>query len=569
MQILAEARTEEDLLTKLLDVAIEQVRTTRGAITRLNLDTGELDIVSYLGPTLGRRSLLPGQGLMNESLRRGNPILADDVRQYPWNRYYADFWPDTRSELAVPIVLTNAAVLRGTETVRSSKPFGVLNLESAAVGAFLQTDADLLLSLARYSAVLLDRIESERKQAALGKVHEQILEQTDWSETIDIMMHAIKNTLSYPYVNISLVKPDVGRIQTEYVIGIPPQDVEHFKKLADHSLDSTDIQADIVRARRVEAPGPNDSRYDPDVYDRFGHNDLVRVFLPMIAPKDNEVIGTVEAGCRRSLHRQDVYEEDVRILKGFIEYGARALERRQSYVLDKLGHEFRAPVAGIRNNARYVQMRVSSLAPEMMVRKCDDIITDCEILLSQIARLEHILGKRPPLPKITPTLVARDVIIKTVRQLKPELVREKLDPDGIIYADEIHRLGTLHIDRARLNQVFYNLLTNAIKYVEADRSTFRVRITLEDGGAAWLINVQDWGIGIRPEHRDRIFEEGFRTPEARDRNPTGSGLGLSISRQVMREMDGGDLLLTMLAKPTQFQVVLPKKLARRSPGVHT
>ena len=74
-----------------------------------------------------------------------------------------------------------------------------------------------------------------------------------------------------------------------------------------------------------------------------------------------------------------------------------------------------------------------------------------------------------------------------------------------------------------------------------------------------LIKARDRGIGIRPDLADQVFNEGFRTPEAEAKNVSGSGLGLTISRQLMRQM-GGDLILARTSQPTEFHVILPKSL---------
>ncbi len=397
-------------------------------------------------------------------------------------------------------------------------------------------------------------------------MHQKILDNADWNETIDIMMSAVNTILGYPYINISLVHQDIGRIRTEYLLGVPPADIERFRTLADHPLDSNDIQAHIYRDQRIEAPEPDDERLDPIVVAAFGQADLVRVFLPMIAPSDHRVIGTLEAGFKRSRHRQYIYEEDVQILKAFIDYTAYALDKRQAYILDKIGHEFRAPLAGIRNNAHEMQRYMHTMNADVIHHKFDDIITDCEILLSQLAELEHILGKPPPPPKIARTLVFRDVVIKTLRQLQPELRHRGLrafdyDPNDIL------RLGIMYVDKTRLGQVFLNLITNSIKYAGPNKAEFRgkVEVQADESGQAWLVKVQDWGIGVGEEYREAIFLDGVRTPEAKHCDPTGSGLGLTISRQIMREI-GGDLTLTHMSKPTEFVVRLPKALARKPEG---
>jgi signal transduction histidine kinase len=560
VQKMAEERSEDDLLDLLLCAGLELSNAPKAAIGRLDLDSGDLRIKKQNQPLVGQSALRPGQGITNKALSDRHPIRVDDVRAAEWQPYYTEFWRNTRAELAVPIVLDNAEVRIGIAVTQAPKRMGVLNLESPELAAFSKADEDLLWPLARYCAVLMDKLETDRKQWQLAQTQLTIVGEQDSNEIIQRMLRAIMETLGYDYVNVSLVKPESGRIKTEYVVGIPKNQVEEFKRLADHSLDSNDIQADIVRSRRIEVPAKDDSRFDSGVYRRFGHADIIRVFVPMIAPSDNRVIGTVEAGYRRSEHREHIYEQDIRILKGFIDYVARALERRQSWVLEKIGHEFRSPIVGIRNNASFLQRRFAGPDNELVTRKCDDILTDCEILLSQVGRLEFILGRTPPPPKIEQTLVFRDVIIKTLRQLRPEMVQRGFDIAGVDYSrSAIHKIDPLHVDKARLSQVFYNLLTNAIKYAEKDPAQFAIYITVDETREAWAVKVQDSGIGVRKEYVDRIFEEGFRTPEAASCDVTGAGLGLTIARQIMRGM-GGDVRLSCLRKPTEFQVLLPKTL---------
>ena len=187
-------------------------------------------------------------------------------------------------------------------------------------------------------------------------------------------------------------------------------------------------------------------------------------------------------------------------------------------------------------------------------------MADCDTLLFQVKELEHLLGRKPPDPKIARTLVFRDIIVKTLRQLKPLVIEHGLDPSRIEYdVEDMYQIKPLYVDRAQLNQVVYNLLINAIKYANSDRDLFRVTIAVDVTREAYAIKFQDWGIGVREEMTERIFDEGVRTPEAIEKHPTGSGLGLTIARKIMRSY-GGDLKLTHYSKPTEFAMVLPKSL---------
>lgn len=560
MQQMTQIRDLDQLLALVLDCGLEMVGAERGWISRLDLARGELQIVAHRGEPKDLRTLLPGQGITGKALETEATIRVDDVREKQWQAIYQEYWPDTRSELVVPILIQNAQVRVRTEIELGSKPIGVFNVESPTPRAFSRADEDILTSLMRHTASAVERLEFDRKLSQLVEVQQEILGKQDWDDVIDTMLTTVTNTLGFESVNVSLVDLRHKRIETKYVKGIPEPDVAEFLKRANHSLDSDDIQADIVRTRNVEVPDVEDKRFDPQVYGRFGHAHLIRVFMPMIIPSDDRVIGTVEARYRRT-HRKYIYERDIEILRGFVDYVVRALEQKEAGRLDKMSHELRSPTVGIRNNADYLQRRIGELDSSSIQRKLDDIILDCEILLNEVGKVEYSLGRSPMPSRPARTLVFRDIIIKTVHQLVPEVLSQGFHPSRLHYDSlDIRRIEPLYLDRKELNQVVYNLLINAIKYAEKDPDKFAIHIRVHDTRNSFILSFKDWGIGIKPKYRGRIFEPRFRTPEATKRYPTGSGLGLYMSRNSMREL-GGDLELVNLAKPTEFHIVLPKRLA--------
>jgi signal transduction histidine kinase len=82
---------------------------------------------------------------------------------------------------------------------------------------------------------------------------------------------------------------------------------------------------------------------------------------------------------------------------------------------------------------------------------------------------------------------------------------------------------------------------------------------VEENRDSFIFRFRDWGIGVQRGLEDRIFESGFRAPEALAKHVSGSGLGLSVARAVVHEL-GGDLRLVTNRKPTEFQMTLPKSL---------
>ncbi len=107
-------------------------------------------------------------------------------------------------------------------------------------------------------------------------------------------------------------------------------------------------------------------------------------------------------------------------------------------------------------------------------------------------------------------------------------------------------------DPLRLDQVLTNLLSNAIKYGRGQP----VDVTVEGSAASALIRVQDHGIGIAPEHHDRIFGRFERAVS--NRHFGGLGLGLWITRQLVEAMSGRISVKSAPGEGATFTVELPR-----------
>jgi len=107
-------------------------------------------------------------------------------------------------------------------------------------------------------------------------------------------------------------------------------------------------------------------------------------------------------------------------------------------------------------------------------------------------------------------------------------------------------------DRNRLEQVFMNLLVNAVQAIE---SAGRITVTSASraGGASVEILVRDTGSGIRPEDLNRVFDPFFTTKEP----GAGTGLGLSIAYGIVRDHNGSPDVTSAARHGTEFRVVLP------------
>ena len=89
-------------------------------------------------------------------------------------------------------------------------------------------------------------------------------------------------------------------------------------------------------------------------------------------------------------------------------------------------------------------------------------------------------------------------------------------------------------DKVRLQQLFTNLIDNAVKYTPRGS----VRLTLKKGGDTALVKVQDTGIGISKDEQEKIFRRFYRVDKSRSKETGGVGLGLSIAEWIVRAHGG-------------------------------
>jgi signal transduction histidine kinase len=135
-----------------------------------------------------------------------------------------------------------------------------------------------------------------------------------------------------------------------------------------------------------------------------------------------------------------------------------------------------------------------------------------------------------------------------------EVVREarvSADQKGIPVRLE-GQSATAWADARRLRQIIGNLVGNAVKFTQAGSVTVRV----SSGGERVHVSVEDTGPGIPPSQRTAIFEEYWQAPQSQ-RARAGAGLGLAITRRLVRMHDGTIELESVPGRGARFTVGLP------------
>jgi two-component system phosphate regulon sensor histidine kinase PhoR len=135
-----------------------------------------------------------------------------------------------------------------------------------------------------------------------------------------------------------------------------------------------------------------------------------------------------------------------------------------------------------------------------------------------------------------------------------KIFEHRLIEKGLILKIEAQQdLPVITADAFKLEQVFINLIDNAIKYTEKGGIT----ITLVRGDTCVHIEVQDTGFGIPREHLPRIFERFYVVDASRSRQLGGTGLGLSIVKHIILLHNGSINVTSSPGKGTTFTIVLP------------
>ena len=120
-------------------------------------------------------------------------------------------------------------------------------------------------------------------------------------------------------------------------------------------------------------------------------------------------------------------------------------------------------------------------------------------------------------------------------------------------------------DVVRVRQVITNLLTNSVKYTEAGSVRLTLRGERKDGMLLLTAAVEDTGVGIRPEDRERLFSKFERLDMERNSTVEGTGLGLVITKRLLDLMGGDIAVESEYGKGSVFTVTIPQKIVSETP----
>ncbi|MBA4389624.1 MAG: hybrid sensor histidine kinase/response regulator [Syntrophus sp. (in: bacteria)] len=229
------------------------------------------------------------------------------------------------------------------------------------------------------------------------------------------------------------------------------------------------------------------------------------------------------------------------------------VEKIKSQFVSMVAHELRAPLAAVEGYLAAYLTGVAGKDPQLnrqMLERARLRTQSLMELVNDLLQFVRLESKKVVRKK--ELLDLSDIIVNTVELLK----QQGTSKDLTFQLDIPDKLPLIEADRAEMEQLFTNLISNAIKY---NIKNGTVSVSALPDTHYLGIKVSDTGIGIEEEALPCIFDEFYRVQGEKTRYTTGTGLGLSIVKRIMESHFGRIEVESEVDKGTTFTVKLPLK----------
>jgi signal transduction histidine kinase/DNA-binding response OmpR family regulator len=329
--------------------------------------------------------------------------------------------------------------------------------------------------------------------------------------------------------------------------------VVHLTASRLHRVITGPVQHLVDTANVVSSQRDYSVRAVPQGRDELGL--LVRAFNDML-DQIQERDGALQRG-REDLERQvDERTRELRATNRELEEQSRRVQeatRLKSEFLANMSHELRTPLNAIVGFAEL--MHDAKVGPVSAPHKecLEDILTSSHHLLQLINDVLDLSKIEAGKMEFRPEAVEVSKLVSEVRDILRGLSAKKRIQLGV---DIDPALGGVVIDPGKLKQVLYNYLSNALKFTpEGGRVTVRAKV---EDAEHFRLEVEDTGIGIRPQDVTRLFAEFQQLDSSASKAYQGTGLGLALTKRIV-DAQGGHIGVTSTpGQGSVFYAVLPR-----------
>ena len=461
-----------------------------------------------------------GEGLAGWVVKHRQAVLINDLFEDPrWVRSTAT-GQDHRSAIAVPMSVGEDAIGVLMVFHRAKEFFSpeLLNLVTAIAGqvAVAINNArlyELIRDQAERLGLMLrkEQVEASRSQAILEAVADGVL------------VTGADNRVSF--VNSSITR--VLDVEDTQLLG---KSLDGFTGLFGSS------STDWIKTIRRWSEDPSTYKIG-EMYAEQLELENGRIVLIHLAPVIliNDFLGTV------SIFRDITREVEV--------------DRLKSEFVATVSHELRTPMTAIKGYVDILTMGAAGALNENQMHFLEVVRNNIErlnILVSDLLDISRIESGRVKLEqgKVNLYDIAEEVVAEVLRRSQNESKPIALSLDAP------KTLPYIQGDGARVRQIISNLVNNAFNYTPENGA---IMVNIHDANGEVQVDVQDNGIGVKPEDQDRLFERFYRGEHPLVLATPGTGLGLPIVRQLV-EMHNGRIWMKSTGVPGEgstFSFTLP------------
>jgi signal transduction histidine kinase/DNA-binding response OmpR family regulator len=490
--------------------------------------------------------------------------ITDVVADPDYGRMEFQRLAGLRTTLGVPMMLDDELV-------------GVLIVWRTEVDPFGDRETEVLTTFATQAAIAIQQVHLHRDLEAR---QQELSQKVDQLEALGEVGQAVSSSLDPDQVlamiimqAVQLSGTDGGSIfefddaEEAFVVrtayGASADLVDALRRTR-IGLHDTLVGRAAREGRPIQVPDLNTVHLDAHLKHLHVAGWRSIVAVPML--HENRIIGALVVRRRRS---GDFSEEICELLQTFASQSAlaihnarlfRELERKSDEVevasrhksefLASMSHELRTPLNAVIGFSEVLLERMFGDLNDRQDEYLRDILSSGRHLLdllNDILDLSKVEAGRMDLQRST-------FPVQQTLEYGLSMVRERAVRHGITLSLEVApEVGLVEADELRVKQVMLNLLTNAVKFTP-DGGEVVVRASLD--GPELVVTVNDTGIGIAPDDRERIFES-FQQAGRGVQQQEGTGLGLTLSKRILELLGGRLWLETELGVGSTFGFAIP------------